>query len=152
MKEARKSKTVFLKEAEISVIIHATEDPSKVKKAITNLFPEEIAGLYMENIEESTYKGHYGNVITFYRIRVKGRDAVKLLKHLLSHMDTASNALLKATLDERVDDAGNLYIRVSKQDAYSGKVALYDGDDVIRLVFRPRYGKNMDWVVFFEEQ
>ena len=41
---------------------------------------------------------------------------------------------MKATLKNRVDERGHLYMRISKQDASQGKITLYEGDDVIRIV------------------
>ena len=87
------------------------------------------------SIEEHVAKGYYGNPIRRMRIRVRGREAEDVLRHILGSMEEVDREVLFSTLESRFDPRGSrLYLRVSKQDAYLGKVRLYDGSDAVRVV------------------
>ena len=123
---------VKTKRIELSTSAHATEDLSKVKQALLSLIPAEYRGSI--EIEETVYEGHYGNPITRLVVRLKGKKADRVFKYIVSSLSDTDRNILKATLKNRVDERGHLYMRISKQDASQGKITLYEGDDVIRIV------------------
>jgi len=68
-------------------------------------------------------------------VHISGEDAIKALEYLGSTLDDIEKHALMASLDLRYDrKEGRLYMRFSKQDAFLGRIKLYDGDDVIRVV------------------
>ena len=118
---------------DLKAFVHATEDIDKVVTAISRLIPKDI----QESIKQSitTVKGHYGNEITIIDIRIPKRRARDVLKNIVCSLTNTDRSILLATLESRVDrKTSHLYLRISKQEAYLGRVRLMDGSDVIKLV------------------
>jgi len=137
-------KKVKAKRLELTTSAHATEDIVKVKQALLTLIPRE----YRESIEieEVKYEGHYGNPIVRLRVLVKGKKADEVFRHIISSLSESDKNILKITLQNRVDERGHLYMRVSKQDASQGRVTLYEGDDIIRIVVTIDYPATLERV------
>lgn len=123
---------IKLKEISFTATVHATEDKSKVVKALLELIPEKLRKKI--SITETAYKGYYGNPIILLSIMVRGKLATEVLKYITERMDDTSKKILGVTLDQRVDQAHRLHIRFSKQDAYQGRLVLYNGDDVVKVI------------------
>jgi RNA binding exosome subunit len=114
------------------VYIHATEDPEKVMKALLNIFPEDLRGEL--KISREGYEGHYGNPIIVVEATISDPSkAEKALRYIVSRLSEADRRYLAASLDDRVDKSGTLYIRLSKQQAYLGELRVFESDDVIRI-------------------
>ena len=142
----------MLREAVVSTISHSTEDPEKVKMSMLELLPRDIRGKYAERFTLHVYKGFHGNEIKFIQIVIKGKDAMLLLENVFCNLARSSTGMLLDTLDERTDGSGNLYLRIGKQNAYKGRIELLEGDDIIRVVFKPRYHRGNFWVEFLSSQ
>ena len=126
----------------ISTHGHATEDIDKVKQAILNILPQNLRSKV--SIEEETIVGYYGNPIVRLKIVLEGSDALEFVKNILSKMSESDKRLLLSTLDARYNRKTNeLYLRLSKQDAYLGSIILYDGDDVIKIVITFAYKRSL---------
>jgi len=118
---------------EFSVHAHATEDVERVKQALLNLLPEHVREKVA--FSEAVVEGHYSNPIRRMSVHISGEDAIKVLEYLGSKLDDIEKRALAVSLDLRYDKKeGRLYIRFNKQDAFLGRIKLYDGDDVIRVV------------------
>jgi len=102
---------------------HATEDLGKVKLAFTNA---------LGSIETKTTRtdGHHGNPITVLEAETTDARAIGEFFGRLSEEDLKA---LLATIDERIDDGCNLFLRLDKQAAYEGVVRLGGGEDVISV-------------------
>ncbi len=118
---------------QLETIIHATEDPEKVKSAVLNLIPPELR----EKVgwEETPLEGHYGNPIILLKAEFSGEDSRKLMKWLAGNLGQLDKELLKSKLDLHYNRAGILYLRFSKQQAYLGRLELAEGEDVIKVRF-----------------
>ena len=125
---------------EISLFVHATEDPEKVLKAVKNIFPVE----YAEDIEfeKSELQGYYKNPITMLKVIIREKvRAAAFLKNVLRRLEAQDKTLLSSGLEEYTDSKGTLYIRLDKQEAFHGKIRLCSVDPVhvkIKLSFLPR--------------
>ncbi len=118
---------------ELAAHAHATEDEGRVRRALLNLVPPELRG--RAELERVVVEGHYSNPIVRLTLRLEGEDAVAALRHLASALDEYEKRLLDATLESRYDGReGRLYVRLSKQEAYLGRVRIFEGDDVVRMV------------------
>jgi RNA binding exosome subunit len=103
---------------------HATEDRSRVEAAITF-----VSG--SQNMECEMLKGHHGNPLAKITAFLKKR---KDLDSFLSRIkDTKISPEILGTLDRRVDGDGTLYIRLSKQAAYEGRIETTEKDDAISV-------------------
>lgn len=125
---------IKLIEVEITTHCHATEDLEKVKYAVLNLLPEELRkGV---EIKYQELKGYYGNPIIRLSVTIRGPEALDVAKYILSRLPPHDRRYLIYSIEQRYDKHNNkLYIRLSKQDSYLGTPTLYDGSDVIRVVF-----------------
>jgi len=116
----------------LSVFAHSTEDVGRVRQSVLNLLPSQLREKAL--VEEQVVQGHYGNPITLITVRLKDREDTSVFKHILCSLSITDRSLLTATLHRRVGSKNSLiYLRLSKQDAFSGKIMLMDGDDVIKI-------------------
>lgn len=117
----------------LNVFAHSTEDSGKVRQAVLNVLPSQLRTKAL--IEEQVVQGHYGNPITLVTVRLKDKeDEIQAFRHILCSLNPTDRSLLTATLHRRVGSKNSLiYLRLSKQDALSGKIMLMDGDDVIKV-------------------
>lgn len=119
---------------EISTIAHATEDLEKVLAAMRNIIPKDLWGEFERVASIDPLEGHYGNPVTRIVARFRGKSAEHVARYILSRFEKADFETLIYTLERRFDGKGRIFVRVSKQDAYLGRVRLMDGDDIIRVV------------------
>lgn len=113
---------------DIRVFAHATEDEEKVKTAVRNLLPEELAE--MTTFEKATLTGHHGNPITLFTARLTDK---KLLPKALEKIGSGLNALDKEELcgDLKLHlEKGNLYLRFDKQSAFLGQFKFSQNDPI----------------------
>jgi len=126
---------------EMTVLVHATEDESKVRKAIMNLLPPGIDPPAFEAIK---LQGYYGDPITTLKLNVKHRrPATELLEHIVKRLSSLDLQTLLDELPQRIDESKNLYIRLDKQKAYTGKAVL-ETHDSIRVKARLRLPHKAD--------
>jgi len=120
-----------IRELRAQVFVHATEERERVVKALMELFPEDLRGQL--EVEEELLEGHYGNPIVKIVARIRGEAAERVFQYILSRLSDIDRGALAGTLDDRVDREGTLYFRVSKQEAFLGRLTIYEADDVIRV-------------------
>lgn len=129
--EAKKAS--LIEGVEISVFAHATEDEGKVEKAALNLIPQGI-GRPTSKIRRLT--GHHNDPIVLMTMRIKKKTAAgEMFLNLLQSLSKLERWRLIDEAEERVDEAGNLYLRLDKQSAYLGKAALSESN-AIRVKFK----------------
>ncbi len=126
---------------ELTALVHATEDESKVRKAVLNLLPPDI---YPPAFEAVKLKGYYGDPITVLKLNVLHRKpATELLEHIVRRLSSLDVTSLLDGLPQHIDESRNLYMRLDKQKAYTGKVVL-ERHDSIRLKARLRLPHKAD--------
>jgi len=122
---------------DIRVIAHATEDVNKVVQAAQRILPPD----YVDGIlfKRSSLRGHYGNPITLFETRIKGREMVKAF---IENLSTSLSGLDKETLLSEIGlhvEKGSLYIRLDKQAALQGDFKLCAADPIrVRIRFRKK--------------
>src|SRR5581483_2502766 len=105
--------------AEISIIIHATEDKDKILRSLNTLL-EISADRFFVRVAS----GHWQNQILFLTCHLDERDANELylkINRILSEESDIPNLF---------DEKGNLYIRLDKQTLCKGRLALLERDSV----------------------
>ncbi|GAB6147695.1 RNA-binding domain-containing protein [Stetteria hydrogenophila] len=120
-----------VRSVEARVFVHATEDKDKVLKALLEILPAELR--QEVRVAEERLSGHYGNPITKLTLRVEGDAALRVVEYLFSKLSPADRGLLASSIEDRVDRHGTFYLRLSKQEAYQGRIYVYESDDVIRV-------------------
>lgn len=120
---------------------HATESREKVVKALMELLPEDLRSSVSPSIE--VYEGYYGNPIEVITVDVNDpRLTTRILEYIVSRLSDMDRRRLLATLEDRVDRNGDLYLRFNKQEAFRGSIALEEGDDVVRVHVRFSGGRR----------
>ena len=116
----------------VSVLAHATEDEDKVERAVRNLFPED-AGEF--RLKRQRLSGYHKDPIALITTRIrKRRGAVRTFRYIIGLLSPLDRQRVLDELEDRVDESGNLYIRLDKQKAFRGEGALQEIDS-IRLKF-----------------
>lgn len=106
--------------------VHATEDLDKVKMAMANVVgPQELTTLVTEGV--------HGNPLTILEANVSDPADVP---RFFSKLDREDLQTILRTLDKRVDEGCNLFVKIDKQSAFLGQVRLDRGDDVISMRIR----------------
>ena len=105
-------------------IVHATENPEKVKKAFIFITGEEQMDVKKE-------KGYYGNEILIYEHEIKKKKEIEKFWKRMKSLGVVEEII--PVLDEIVDSHGTLYLRFDKQEAYLGRIAIATHGDVIAM-------------------
>lgn len=117
--------------AEVNLVLHATEDESKVLKAI-----EEILLVPSTRFLRSSSEGHYKNKIVLQKAILSSKEAAMLAKRVISLLNSTDREHLSRLVNDYADEKGNLYIRLDKQRICQGRVLLSEAD-AIRIRFKP---------------
>jgi RNA binding exosome subunit len=119
-----------VKSVELTALVHATEDQSKVRKAILNLVPADVDP---PAFEATSLTGYYNDPITALRMSLKNRrPSTDLIVGVFKRLSSLDQTTLLDELPQRIDENKNLYIRLDKQRAYRSQVSL-SAHDAIRL-------------------
>lgn len=105
---------------------HATEDLEKVKLAVANTLGD------VEQVVSRT-EGHHGNPIFIVEAHVE--DPVTMDDFFDRLGDEGMKRVLDS-LDRRIDEGCNLFLKIDKQAAYEGMVQMAHNDDVISVRIR----------------
>ncbi len=133
-----------VREAEVSVFAHATEDEAKVRHAVKALLGFE------PEFTTTKLEGHYDDPITLLTSRLDRREATEALARIYTRLSSLDKQTLLDGLANRVDDAGGLYVRLDKQKAYNGRAVLAENDP-IRIKFRLQLPHRADPVAYARE-
>ncbi len=118
---------------EITTFVHSTEDSAKVVKAVSNLFPEDID---VPPYEEVKLTGVFGDQLLMLKWVLKNRrPATEVVNKAIKGMSSIDQLELVESLDSRIDENKNFYLRLDKQKAFS-EVIKIEKQDPIRLKAR----------------
>ena len=117
--------------AEVNLLIHATEDGSKVLQ-----FIRDILAVPSERFLDVPSEGHYKNKILLLKAILSSQEASELALRVMSLLNSSDRERLSSAIDDYSDEKGNLYFRLDKQRICQGKVSLSE-TDAIRIRFKP---------------
>ncbi len=109
-------------------LCNATEEFDRVEAAMMTALGEV-------RITISKTEGHHGNPITVLEATVDDPKGIEAFFKRLSDSDIET---VLRTLDRRVDEGCNLFLKLDKQAAFKGSPRLGPGDDVISIRMRIR--------------
>jgi RNA-binding protein len=124
-----RNESVNFSAAEISIIVHATEEKDKILEHLSSslsVSPDSFSTEFAE--------GHWGNKIVLLTSILSKNEANFLYVKIKSCLTDTDVALLSDFFDF-YDEKGNLYIRLDKQRICMGRVSLSDKDS-IRIKFK----------------
>jgi len=123
-------------EITIEVIVHATEDVEKILKAFFEQF-----NISEDEFSRQNLTGHFENLITLLRVKIKKNDARNCLEMLLSKIPEDQISEIIKDIENHIQDS-TLYLRFGKQDLIKGKMIVQEKDAVKFKIFTPIYKKN----------
>jgi len=126
------SRRIRVESLELVTHCHATEDPEKVKQALLNLLPPDLRNRVA--VHEQRLSGYFHNPIVRMQIVLHRDEALESFRYVLCRLPEYDRRYLLLSLEQRYDRRANkLFLRVDKQEAYMGRIALNEGSDTIRL-------------------
>ena len=144
----------FVAKIEARAYSRATELSERVESAILNLFPEE----FRKDVEMSSTKAesHSGYKIQIVVARLRNKlGCDSTLDHILTGFDDRDRRRVRNSLIRRLNENCLFFLRIDKQAAFQGKIALAEGPDIIsvRIDIRqyPRC-KQVDAVTMLEKR
>jgi RNA binding exosome subunit len=117
--------------AEISIIVHATENQDKILQSINN-----VLSISPDRFSPNSSEGHWGNRILLLSAVIGSEEANSLISKILSSLNKIDRHSLSDFSFKFIDEKGNLYIRLDKQRICQGRTSLSDNDS-IRIRLRP---------------
>ncbi len=107
---------------------HATEHLDRVKKAMLNVLGEI-------ELRVSKTEGHHGNPIVIVEATIAEPQGID---EFFGRIRDADIEAIAGSLERRIDDGCNLFLKLDKQEAFAGSLRLGSGDDVISVRVRVR--------------
>ena len=128
----------------IDVIIHATEDISKLLKSF-----EEMFELKEEDFTVNHTTGHFENPITILNAKIEKNQAQKFVGNLVKSLSNDQIKELVEEIEERTVDS-RFHIRLDKQEFIKGNLIFKEKDAIKVKIHTPIYNKK-DTVKIFSK-
>ncbi len=131
-------------EVTIDVIIHATEDISKIYQSF-----EKLLDLKEENFTILETTGHYDNPIILLNAKIVKKEAQNFMKKLLGILSIEQINELIEEIEERTVDS-RFHMRLDKQELLKGNLAFREKDTIKIKIYTPIYNKKNTVKTFTE--
>jgi hypothetical protein len=123
-------------EITIDVIVHATEDISKIFQSFNDILEIEENDF---NVTETT--GYYENPIIILNTKLVKKQAKAFMKKFLKLLSNDQISQLIEEIEERVADS-KFHLRLDKQELIKGVVKLSEKETVKIKIHTPIYNKK----------
>ena len=131
-------------EVTIDVIIHATEDISKIFQSF-----EELLDLKEENFTIHETTGHFDNPIIMLNAKIVKKEAQNFMKKFLGLLSTEQISELIEEIEERTIDS-RFHMRLDKQELIKGNIKFREKDTIKLKIHTPIYNKKNTVKTFTE--
>jgi hypothetical protein len=131
-------------EVTIDMIVHATEDVSKIFQSF-----EDVLGLKEEDFTIEETMGHYENPIIMLNAKIVKKQAQNFMSKLLELLPIEQVNDLIDEIEERTVDS-RFHMRLDKQELIKGKLVVSEKDTVKIKIHTPIYNKK-DTIKTFTE-
>ncbi len=131
-------------EVTIDVIVHATEDVSKIFQSF-----EELLSLKEEDFAIHETLGHFENPITMLNAKVVKKQAQGFIKKLLELLSVEQINELVEEIEERTVDS-RFHMRLDKQELIRGNLVVGEKGTIKLKIHTPIYNKK-DTIKSFTE-
>jgi RNA binding exosome subunit len=131
-------------EITIDVIVHATEDISKIFQSF-----EEILDVKEEDFTIEETMGHYENPIIVLNTKIVKKQARNFMNKILELLSTEQVNDLIEEIDERTVDS-KFHMRFDKQELIRGNLVIKEKDTVKLKIHTPIYNKKNTVKIFTE--
>ncbi|AFH43116.1 hypothetical protein IOK49_00120 [Fervidicoccus fontis] len=122
-----------IKQIELRVIQHMTEEEDRVLRSLLNALPEDLREKVKPVAVSS--KGHYGDTIIFYKVVLEKEDAEKAAEFIIRSFDKCSVFEIKNTFYNRFSD-NSFHLRLDKFKLLENKFIISNSDDVVKIVIK----------------
>lgn len=112
----------------LEAFCHVTEDANKAKEAMLSVVPPELRAA---QFKEQKLEGSFGNDILILALEFTTQGDIKKVVDFIK-AGLRKEDLERVDIDEHVTDDDEFWLRLDKQKACGGKLAL-GGDDTIQL-------------------
>ena len=123
-------------EITIDVIVHATEDISKIFQSFYDILEIEEESF---SITETT--GYYENPIIMLNTKLVKKQAKSFMKKFLELLSSNQINQLIEEIEERIEDS-KFHLRLDKQELIKGVVVLSEKDTIKIRIHTPIYNKK----------
>ena len=123
-------------EITIDVIVHATEDISKIFQSFN-----EILEIEEENFSITETTGYYENPIIMLNAKFVKKQAKSFMKKFLELLSSNQINQLTEEIEERIADS-KFHLRLDKQELIKGVVILSEKDTIKIRIHTPIYNKK----------
>ena len=123
-------------EITIDVIVHATEDISKIFQSFN-----EILEIEEENFSITETTGYYENPIIMLNAKLVKKQAKSFMKKFLKLLSSNQINQLIEEIEERIADS-KFHLRLDKQELIKGVVVLSEKDTIKIRIHTPIYNKK----------
>ena len=131
-------------EVTIDVIIHATEDISKIFQSF-----EDVLELRKEDFTITETVGHFDNPIVLLNAKIQKKQAQNFMNILLKSLPNEKINELIEEIEERTVDS-RFHMRLDKQELIKGNLSVSEKDTIKIKIHTPIYNKK-DTVKIFSE-
>ena len=118
----------------LRAVAHPTEDVARVRQAVAFVggAPHPTAANEPDPILDTVMETHHGLSSHVLELTVARSRALRDVLVRLFEVPGLREAV-RRTIESRTDDDGVLYVRLDKQEAYRGRLALTQGEDCVQL-------------------
>jgi len=131
-------------EVTIDVIIHATEDISRIFQSF-----EELLDLKEENFTIHETTGHFDNPLIMLNAKIVKKEAQNFIKKLLKLLSIEQTNELIEEIEERTVDS-RFHMRLDKQELIKGNLVFREKDTIKIKIYTPIYNKKNTVKTFTE--
>ena len=131
-------------EIAIDVIVHATEDISKIFQAF-----EDVLNLKEDDFTLEEAEGHYENPIIMLKAKIVKKQAQNLMNKMLELLPVEQINELTEEIEERTDNS-RFHMRLDKQELIKGNLIVSEKETIKLKIHTPIYNKK-DTVKIFTE-
>ena len=131
-------------EVTIDVIVHATEDISKIFQAF-----EEVLDLKKEDFTIQETVGYFENPIIMLNTKIVKKQAENFMKRVLGLLSKEQINELIEEIEERTVDS-RFHMRLDKQELIKGNLVIREKDTVKIKIHTPIYNKKETIKTFTE--
>ena len=123
-------------EITIDVIIHATEDISKIFQSF-----EDVLNLKEDDFTLEEVEGHYENPIIMLKAKIVKKQAQNLMNKMLELLSSEQINELTEEIEERTDDS-RFHMRLDKQELIKGNLIVSEKETIKLKIHTPIYNKK----------
>ncbi len=113
-----KTSSIKILHCDLQLMIHASESPQKIEEILRRIIPvnDDEWQKIRKKIEKNSLKGHHGNPIQMWRLKLPPRLTRNILTHVLPKIHEDNFDVEEKFAEQFYPEENSLYFRLSKHD------------------------------------